>query len=919
MSKPTKRLANLFVNLTDQTHRTLQIGLARVISDFGMTAFLLYLSVQTGIPQLKILTAAGVMMVMIGLLGLWFMRRDHPRLGMWLIIGSFWPTLLFTALFVTDFTVPFSMIILIITIFSAAQTLPQKQVNWTIIITVGIIVVALLVDQLALADRLPVPAEFLTTSIIVAALLSLIYAYFVVRDFPNYTLRTKLIISFVIVGIISVASVAFLNYRFTENALINSANRALLGAASQTADTVDTFITTNLKAVEIEAQLPPLVQFLSLPPDQQQHNSPEAVAAINTLQTLSRKDPGHISSYALLDRQGRNILDILSPDIGTDESDQDYFQIPLQSQQPYVSPVLFSETSDNPFIYFSSPVRNLAGEMIGILRFRYSMLALQQLIAQKDDLTGLNASALLLDESHLRLADSQSADFLYTLIGPLNQAAIVELRAAKRLPNKPVEALSTNLVDFAKGLENIATQPIFAAEVHPDEGGHLDQIAVAALKTRPWFVAFVQDPEIAQAPLQSQARASLLWAVAIASIVAVGAFALGQFLAGPIIRLTAVAQEVAAGDLQVQAPIEAQDEIGQLAIAFNQMTAQLRNLFGSLEEQVQKRTAELALSIEVGQRAAAIRNLDELLPTIVELIQERFNLYHTQIYFVDDPGQNLILRAGTGSLGQELLARRHSLPVGHGSIVGQVAAQAQPIVVPNTEASDLHKPSPFLPETRAELAIPLMIEGQVMGVLDLQSDRINTFTKDNLTIFEAMATQLAISIDSARQWTASQEAQRKAEEAIRQLTRQRWAETLSSRRNPAGYVYDLSNVKPLSETNGPGTLQSNLSVPVIVQNEPIGQLSVNVPAEKQLSVDEKALLAAVAQQLAQKAENLRLFEVTQQRATREQFARQITDKIRASRNIEAALKTAAAELSKVLGVAKTVVDLKVDSIDDKDQ
>jgi len=748
------------------------------------------------------------------------------------------------------------------------------------------------------------------------------FVNFVVLDFTNYTLRTKLIISFVIVGIISVATVAFLNYRFTQNALINAANQALLGAASQTAASVDTFITTNLKAVEIEAQLPPLVQFLSLPPDQQQYNSPEGIAAISVLRTLSRKDPVHISSYALLDNRGRNILDTLSHDVGTDESSQAYFQIPLQSQQPYVSSVTFGETSNSAFLYFSSPVRNSAGDIIGALRLRYSMLALQQLITRKGGLTGLDTSALLLDESRLRLADSQGSDFLYTLIAPLDQAMIAELQAAKRLPNKPVEALSTNQVDFARGLGNIATQPAFAADVHPGKASHdhLDQVAVAALRTHPWLIAFVQSPEIFQAPLQAQARASLLWAVAIASIVAVGAFSLGQFLAGPIIRLTAVARAVASGDLQVQAPIEAQDEIGQLAMAFNQMTAQLRNLFGSLEEQVQERTVELALSIEVGQRAAAIRDLDELLPTIVELIQERFHLYHTQVYFVDDLGQNLILRAGTGSVGQELVARRHSLPVGPGSIVGRVAAEAQPVVVPNTEISDIHKPSPLLPETRAELAIPLMIEGRVIGVLDMQSDRVNTFTKDNLTVFEAMATQLAISIDSAQQWTASQEAQRKAEEAVRQLTRQRWAETLTSRRNPPGYIYDLSSVKPLSEAiNGQGRLQSNLSVPVVIQNEPIGQLSVKVPDEKQLSADEQALLTAVAQQLAQKAENLRLFEVTQQRATREQFARQITDKIRASRNIETALKTAAAELSKVLGVAKTVVDLKVDSIDDKDQ
>jgi GAF domain-containing protein len=122
-----------------------------------------------------------------------------------------------------------------------------------------------------------------------------------------------------------------------------------------------------------------------------------------------------------------------------------------------------------------------------------------------------------------------------------------------------------------------------------------------------------------------------------------------------------------------------------------------------------------------------------------------------------------------------------------------------------------------------------------------------------------------------------------------------------------GFTYDLSAVKPLAslEKNG------GVVVPVTIQNQVIGQLSVQPAEGKILSADEQALLSAVSQQLAQKAENIRLFEETQQRATREQIARQIADKIRASRDIEMALKTAATELNKALGTAKAVVNLQV--------
>jgi GAF domain-containing protein len=372
--------------------------------------------------------------------------------------------------------------------------------------------------------------------------------------------------------------------------------------------------------------------------------------------------------------------------------------------------------------------------------------------------------------------------------------------------------------------------------------------------------------------------------------------------------------------LTVQAPVESQDETGQLATAFNSMTTQLRGLIGSLEEQVQERTAELALSMEVGQRAAAIRDIAELLPTITEFIREQFELYYVHVYFVDDLGQNLVIQSGTGAVGKELMARHHTLPVGPGSIVGHVAAEGQSIVVSDTGDSDIHKPNPLLPDTRSEVAIPLIVEQRVMGVLDMQASQANTFSTNNLTVFEAMATQLAISIDSARQWVLAQEAQQRSEEALRQLTRETWAETLAQRKQEVGFAYDLASITPLEPTGQasealkrPEREQNGgvSSVPLSVQNEPIGYLAVKKPADRPWSEDEQLLLEGVAQQLAQRAENLRLFDETQQRATREQIARQIADRIRASRDIETALKTAAEQLSRALGVPRAVVDLKV--------
>ncbi len=377
------------------------------------------------------------------------------------------------------------------------------------------------------------------------------------------------------------------------------------------------------------------------------------------------------------------------------------------------------------------------------------------------------------------------------------------------------------------------------------------------------------------------------------------AFGLGQYIAGPILRLTNVAEQISAGDFTVQATVESKDETGLLAAAFNTMTAQLRNFINSLETQVRERTNDLALSIEIGQKASAIREMELLLQTVVNFLEEQFGLDAVQVYLLDDLAQKLVVAQGSQKINP---AASRPVVVGDDSIPGQAAARARPHLVSDTRQR--LTPGQSLPETGSHLAVPLLVEQRVIGVLDMQSAVFNTFTLENLTVFEAVATQLAISIDSAQQWARALEAQAKAEQALQQLTRQTWAKTLETRPEGLGYAYNLSAVTPVSSA-GNGDVQ----MPVTIQKQQVGRLSVAVPAGKTISEDERELLAAVARQLAQKAENLRLFNQTQQRAAREQMTRQIADKMRAAPDVETIIQTGLNELSGALGVSRAYVKL----------
>lgn len=561
-------------------------------------------------------------------------------------------------------------------------------------------------------------------------------------------------------------------------------------------------------------------------------------------------------------------------------------------KEQYISPAYIDEITFEPLLVMAVPVQDIFGDYQGSLIAEVNLKFMWDLV------------------DRLKVGETGVA---YVVDRPGNLLAfgdITRVLAGENLSNL------AEIAEFVKREDVFSEFEEEGMSVSTGINGTRVVAAYVPLGTPDWAV--VTELPVVEAytdVIQNFAISGMIILI-IAVLAGITGVYLARSLAAPLHSLTETVTRITGGETQLQAKVEGPTEVAQLAEAFNKMTSQLQILLSSLEEQVQERTAELSLSMEVGQRASVIRNLGELLPTITEFIREQFDLYYVHVYFVDDISENLVIKAGTGTVGQELLARRHMLPVGPGSIVGQVAATGQSIVVSDTEQSEIHKPNPLLPHTRSELAVPLTVEGRVIGVLDMQSDQANTFTEKNLTVFEAMGIQLAISIDSAQQWTVSQHAQQRAEEALKRLTRETWSENLVTRREIPAYAYDLSIVTPV----GSQTENGGVSVPVAVQNQAIGELSVKTSNGRALSADEQALMNAVAQQLAQKAENLRLFEQTQQRATREQIARQITDKIRASDDIESALKTAVVELSKALGAARAVVDLQVRrSSDESDQ
>ncbi len=291
----------------------------------------------------------------------------------------------------------------------------------------------------------------------------------------------------------------------------------------------------------------------------------------------------------------------------------------------------------------------------------------------------------------------------------------------------------------------------------------------------------------------------------------------------------------------------------------------LQSLSDKLEARVEDRTRDLTLAVETGQKILRVHDLDMLFGDAVDLICEQFNLYYGQIYLVDDREPRLVIRAGTGSVGAELMRRAHFLPLSSSSINGLAVIEQRAIIVADTKENPIFRPNSLLPDTRSEMAVPLMLNERVVGVLNLQDNQPETFSLETLPVFLMVADQLAVAMQNARLFTEIAQARAEVEAAARRMAREGWGEYLDgiNQGERIGVQYDLTAVSPLTDEIPAASLDSSvLQVPVTVADEPVGMIHIEAGEDRFWTEEKQALVTAVARQVGQQVENLRLLAET---------------------------------------------------------
>ena len=187
---------------------------------------------------------------------------------------------------------------------------------------------------------------------------------------------------------------------------------------------------------------------------------------------------------------------------------------------------------------------------------------------------------------------------------------------------------------------------------------------------------------------------------------------------------------------------------------------------------LERRSAQLQTALEVSSAVSSILDPGKLIQRVVNLVRERFDLYYAGLFLVDqtgewtgEPGRWAVLRAGTGEAGQKMLEQGHKLEAGGISMIGWCVANKRARIALDVGEEAVRFENPLLPETRSELALPLISRGQVLGAMTIQSTQEAAFSKKDIAVLQGVADQIAIAIENARAYELEREAARQLREA----------------------------------------------------------------------------------------------------------------------------------------------------------
>lgn len=387
--------------------------------------------------------------------------------------------------------------------------------------------------------------------------------------------------------------------------------------------------------------------------------------------------------------------------------------------------------------------------------------------------------------------------------------------------------------------------------------------------------------------------------------------------------------------------------------------------FKKTEATAIRRSEALQIAAEIARDATNTLDIQDLLFKAVNLVRERFNFYHASIFLLDEIGEYAVLKESTGEAGAAMKANHHRLAVGSRSIVGQSTLQGRPVIVRDVTDDPTHLPNPLLPNTRAEMALPLMIGAQIIGALDVQSTQAGAFTEEDVNILSTMADQLSVALVRLRLYNRAQGMigqQRVLQQMIARanstanltaaldsltadLVSNGFAERVEIFLNENRDSLDLASVSGMDITRlnmtrfafGEGIVgqaaltrspqnwadirnhsaftpmtvsaRSALALPILFGDDLLGVLYLESDQPARFDENIQEVMTALSNNLAGTIANTRLIVQVRRQVDRQKQIFEATSRIRRSTDLQTILQTSVTEIGKVLNARAARIEL----------
>ena len=301
------------------------------------------------------------------------------------------------------------------------------------------------------------------------------------------------------------------------------------------------------------------------------------------------------------------------------------------------------------------------------------------------------------------------------------------------------------------------------------------------------------------------------------------------------------------------------------------------------------------------------------------------DFYHIGIFLLDNSKEYAVLVASPTEAGRKMIENQHKLRVGEVGIVGRVSASGEPRIALNTGNDLAFFNNPYLPNTRSEMALPLKVENNIIGVLDVQSDFPQAFNEEDVAIMQVMADQLATAIERTRLLQAVERNLKELESAYGQFTRDNWKRVIEgTTRGSIGYRFDNVRLERITEpselagaalstgsvlsSNGRHTgeeKERSVAIPIKLRGQTIGVVSLKL--KEGYDPNTISIIESAAERLASAMESARLYEEARLRADREQSISRVTTAISASAGYEQILQTTVREIGNLLSDTEVAI------------